>query len=412
MIISRSQKPFNKFFLFLYWLLLFLPLAIEHYAPQAETLAIIIRSPIFIIALSGVIGNIIKEHIKKSYLFFLIVLLLWELVCIVIHTPSAILSFLSDTFQIVEVVIILFYSFKYYGIKGLIPLYYVSLIYIILSFVIMVFHPNGLYISSAASSVERAQWLFGSKNNIAIYIVTFTLVVIIVRTQKNILSNMFTYLIVMLSFICVSFAGEDTAAFMTGSSTGIIMCVFLILTAWYSNKGLFCSGKRMILSANRVIIIILAANIILLGGLSISYFNDFIVNVLNKSDSFSGRLYVWKSVLNYISLSPITGHGITRVLFYGNTLTSTYNVFLGLMKNYGIPSVILIVSSMYRLKSSSSRNVQISMIGLVICLINGLMSQVHIKFIVFFMTLIYLFYEFEAQENKKDCEKNNTSAKV
>ena len=208
-----------------------MPLAIEHYAPQAETVAIILRSPIFIIALSGVIGNIIKEHIKKTYLFFLIILLLWELLCVLIHTPSAMLSYLSDTFQIVEVVVILFYSIKLYGIKGLMPLYHVSVFYILISFAIMVLYPNGLFISNAASSVERAQWLFGSKNNIGIYIVTFTIIIIIVRTSRSTLSNMFTYFMVLLSFICVSFAGENSVGFMTGSSTGIIMCALLILTA-------------------------------------------------------------------------------------------------------------------------------------------------------------------------------------
>ena len=406
---SRTKQSLINLFLFIYWLLLFMPLAIEHYAPQAENIAIVIRSPIFIIALSGVIGNIIKEHIKKTYLFFLIILLLWELLCVLIHTPSAMLSYLSDTFQIVEVVVILFYSIKLYGIKGLMPLYHVSVFYILISFAIMVLYPNGLFISNAASSVERAQWLFGSKNNIGIYIVTFTIIIIIIRTSRSTLSNMFTYFMVLLSFICVSFAGENSVGFMTGSSTGIIMCALLIITAWFSNKRLLCSGKRMIISSNRIIIIILVANVILLGGLSISYFNDFVVNVFNKSDSFSGRIYVWKSALNYISVSPITGHGITRIVFYGSSLTSTYNVFLGLMKSYGIPSAILTIEAIHRLKSSPGRNVQIALIGLLICLMNGLMSQVHFKFIVFYMTLIYLFYELETQESKKSVNTSDIS---
>ena len=135
----------------------------------------------------------------------------------------------------------------------------------------------------------------------------------------------------------------------------------------------------------------------------------FVVNVFNKSDSFSGRIYVWKSALNYISVSPITGHGITRIVFYGSSLTSTYNVFLGLMKSYGIPSAILTIEAIHRLKSSPGRNVQIALIGLLICLMNGLMSQVHFKFIVFYMTLIYLFYELETQESKKSVNTSDIS---
>ena len=114
-------------------------------------------------------------------------------------------------------------------------------------------------------------------------------------------------------------------------------------------------------------------------------------------------MYVWKAAIKYIMQSPIIGHGYTRVVFYGDSLTSTYNMFLGMMKSFGIPSVVLILNSIHSLKVTASRNIQIVMIGLLTCFINGLMSQVDLNFIVFFMTLVYLLYNNETKKYRTGC---------
>ena len=123
-MISSLSK--HKVFLFLFWLLYFIPLAIFHLVPKMEYLSLIIRLPIVLVAFCDDARNIIKNHLKKSsYLLFICILIIWELICVLLNTPSVIIRFLAEAYQIVEVILILFYSFKHYGIKGMMPLYYV-----------------------------------------------------------------------------------------------------------------------------------------------------------------------------------------------------------------------------------------------------------------------------------------------
>lgn len=401
-MISSLSK--HKLFLFLFWLLYFIPLAIVHLVPKMEYLSLIIRLPIVLVAFCDDARNIIKNHLKKSsYLSLICILIIWELICVLLNTPSVIIRFLAEAYQIVEVIVILFYSFKHYGIKGMMPLYYVCYLYIFLTFATMLFFPKGMFVSSASSSIERAEWLFGSKNNVSVFLSTFSFVIILMRTKHSILSNLFSWFTVLVSCFCIVSTGSDSVAFLQGSSTGILMCCFILFTTFFSNKKLFCSNKHKLLSTNKAIVFVVVVNVFLLGGLALPFVNDFIVNVLHKSIDFSGRVYVWKAAIKYIIQSPIIGHGYTRVVFYGDTLTSTYNMFLGMMKSFGIPSVVLILTSIHSLKVTASRNIQIVMIGLLTCFINGLMSQVDLNFIVFFMTLVYLLYNNETKKYRTGC---------
>ena len=405
MTISFSKVALHRLFLFIFWLLFFLPLAVSHFEPKLEYVALLIRMPVFIVAFFDVAGSIVSNHLKKkSFLTGICILLIWDLICVLINTPSAVLSNLADAYQIVEMIVVLFYSFKCYEINGLQPLYYVSVLYILLNFVLMIFFPRGIYVSDAASSIERSQWLFGSKNNVGVYLSTFSFMVIITRTSKAFLSRFMTLLVVGISCYCIASSGSDSVAFLEGSSTGILMCGVIIFTFLFSNSSLFCSGKRQLLSPNKIIVIVCVLNIIIVGGFTSTFVFDFIFNAFHKSVTFSGRVYVWEAAIKYIKQSPFFGHGITRVVFSGSSLTSTYNTLLGIMKNYGIPAVLILILSIRSMKVSASRNVQIALFGLMTCFINGLMSQISLVFIVFFMTIAYLIYNDESKMQNDVCD--------
>lgn len=391
----------NSLLLFVFWSLYFLPLALTHIQPRAEYIALVVRMPVVIVSLLNIKGGYFSQYLKKgSYLFFIVVMLIWNLFCILINTPEYILSYLADAYQLVELVVVMLYSFRTYGLSGLKPLYYVSIVYILLSFVIMVAYPNGLYISNVASSTDRAQWLFGSKNNVGVYNAVFCFVIILFRTKCSVLSRLFTGLVIFISCYCVASAGDNRMSFLEGSSTGILMCIVIVFTLFISNTRKFSAGKQNLITPNKIVVFSLLANLILVCGLSISFVNDFIVEVFHKSDTFSGRTYVWASVIKYIGKSPIIGHGITRVVFYGSVLTSTYNVFLGIIKAFGIPSAFIFFVALKSIKPSTDRNIQIALIGLATCFLNGLMSQVSLSFLVFFMTLACLLYNNETNAKK------------
>ena len=58
--------------------------------------------------------------------------------------------------------------------RGLGLLYHLCSFYIYFNFLTLILYPDGIIKSSIGSSVERAQWLLGSKNNIPLYMILFT----------------------------------------------------------------------------------------------------------------------------------------------------------------------------------------------------------------------------------------------
>ncbi len=109
---------------------------------------------------------------------------------------------------------------------------------------------------------------------------------------------------------------------------------------------------------------------------------------MHKNMTFSGRVYVWDNCIPYIMKSPIVGHGYVSKVFWTNGATSTYNIFLGILEYYGIPSLILLILAALTLKTSKKMSEQIMLMGILLVAINGLMSQIDGKYLLFFMTII------------------------
>ena len=85
------------------------------------------------------------------------------------------------------------------------------------------------------------------------------------------------------------------------ASAIIAFFVFILL--------LIIGTKIKKLSANKLLIGLIVFCVIIFEGLNLPIVNNFVVNVLHKSITFSGRTYLWEHGLNMIKKSPLLGYG-------------------------------------------------------------------------------------------------------
>ncbi len=377
--------------LFVFWLVYFMPLALLRSVKGIEMLGVLIRSPIVLMALYSSYKNwIVCEARINRFWIYIVALFIWNLTCVLVNSPGKFGDYLLDIYQLFEMIIVLCYSFRQRGKDAYRALYYVALIYVYANFLTLMIFPEGMFTSSAGSIRSRVQWLFGSKNNIPIYITLFSFVVLI-QERRRATSKLFAAVTILVSIYSSVSAGDSGRMFMEGSSTGIVTGFLTICTAFLCL--IFSSKKNVerfaLLSIKKIILITTALNIILLGGVSIPVIKTLVVDVLGKNLTFTNRTFVWANALEYICRAPFIGHGLKTIVLFTNGATSTYSFVLGLLKSCGIPSVLLLVLCLLLIPYSSKRNYQIFLIGLFEVFINGLMSQVDLKFVLFFAISLF-----------------------
>lgn len=365
-----------------------MPLAVLKSHPKLEYAALLLQLPVVLRALVLIVKTQ-SVHIGKRQTFWLllILLLVWNTLSMIATTPRKLFGYAVDVYQIVEMLIVLWYSIGRRGEEGLRPLLTVSVLYILLNFLSLVMYRRGMFMSSVGSIIERCQWLFGSKNNMPIYLTTFSFL-ILAQEQKKLSSRLAGLGLILIAGWSVASAGSTGRALFQGSSTGIVTSVIAIAAAVLMLR----PGRRSrffeVLTVKRVMVITLFLNLVFLGGVSLPFVNRIIVDVFGKSPTFSNRTFIWENALHYISRAPLFGYGAKSIVLFRNGATSTYNVFLGLMKSYGVPSALLLLLTGFSIPNSSRKSVQVLLVGLFAVFINGLMSQVELKFVVFFMAVI------------------------
>jgi len=301
-------------------------------------------------------------------------------------TPNGIVEYITQIIvPVVELVLVIFMVTKGKGLQGLIPLYFVSCIYLLLNFLSMIIFRSGMFFSSIGSSVPRAQWLFGSKNNVSAYIVIFVCVVMTFSIQKR--NRLFTWLLIEMGIFSIFFSGELGLKFMGGSSTGIIaifICVmcYALLVFWEKMPQIF--------NITNTLIGIGIVNVLLLTGSSIAFINNIVTNVFNKSMTFSGRTSIWATNISHIMKSPLIGFGTEEfqaTVYIDGILTTTgyrYNLLLDLALSYGIGSIIILTFTFLCIPNSKKKEMQVLDLGLIGMFVLGTMNQIEISFVLLF----------------------------
>ncbi len=277
--------------------------------------------------------------------------------------------------------------------RGFGILYHVCAFYITANFLSLLLFPGGIIRSAAGSAVERAQWLFGSKNNIPLYMILFiTIAAYYYYTVRR--TRAFYMLVFMVTF-SILMSGEESLEFLGGSSTGFVAFLAAVaLVAYY----LYCEKtQRGSIGVKSIFILILVMNLIILTGQSIPGMKELIVNVFHKTVTFTGRTLIWGANMKAIAQNPVFGHGEESVMAHVRINKEwvhtdyTYNLILKILLNYGAVGLGLFVSLILRITRGHETSDCILFAGFFGIMFIGMMNEVDMQWLLLFPAMLTAF---------------------
>ena len=348
---------------------------------------------------------IILRNTKKINVFFvpILIFILWAGCVICLFTNGSIMAFLKESIYPIILSCVLCYCIFYKNVKktfqALAQYYYLT---IWLNFVCMIICPNGIIISDVGSIAPRANWLFGSKNNIVVIlpIILFVISCNKILNVKTIIQQIFYYLTLVVLSISFSSMGDTRFELLSGSTTAIIMIVmyFIIIQAITVLRSF---GHNIFLNLSMISIFsfIIMLFVVEISQLQGGFISD-LVSMTGKNTGFSGRYSVWKSALNDFFTSPVYGIGMKSNIYrtYENaysTNTSIYRFWLEFLVRYGIVGVLIFLNICFlvdKFKSNGYDRINTTLcVSYFMLMIGGLMYPIGLKYI-FFMLGAYIMW--------------------
>lgn len=287
-----------------------------------------------------------------------------------------------------------------------------------LNFITMIIWRKGIIVSSASSMHERANWIFGSKNNIVAFL---PLVLCIIgmdlslnkQKKKHILFN---YLMLGITFISFSSMGSSEFQLMSGSTTAIFEMLFFLFLFFISEYIQNTKIVRLFTMRNICIFSIILMIIIV----DISQGSDGIISkivvLFGKDIGFTGRYSVWTSAIDAIKESPIFGIGMEERIFrtWNSSLsenTSIYSYWLSIGVRFGILGII----ANFAMFATSDKNGNIKdpinfmcKLSFFILMMGGLTSTISIKYWMMILMITYMWNSYGYGNNKAYIEKYYT----
>lgn len=329
---------------------LYTPGGLKNYSELLNTL---IKWGLFLFCLFYISKAIIKKKYSFSthngQMLFGIMLLYFGTVNIYL-APSRIVSELATFFLPAVGVRLLIQQKELMESYFWNALVFYSKMMLLLNFLSTIIFPRGIYISASGATYDRANWLFGSRNNMAVYIILFFVIVYlddlykkrIINRQSKFSMKLFVY--IFLSMFPVLMCGDNGIGFFEGSSTGIISVSFLCVVCLFLEV-IDASKSRLLnqlFDPKIMFVIVIFISIIVILGNFNSNVISMITGIFGKNSTFTGRTYVWTSAINYILKSPVIGYGevdiVLRRLSFTD-VTYVYNGILRILLSYGIVGI-------------------------------------------------------------------------
>ena len=402
-MLNNFDVVFNrkKISLFIGWFLSFTPPLLLRFS--ALFTSVIRYSSVFYIALLFVIykpPKIQMTNRKRHFIATVLFFLIWSCVVVFYQSKKSFMSFIkSDIMSVIEVYILLRCSINAKSeepeekLKDLNVLYYLMWTYLVLNFFSIILFPNGVIKSLIGSSVDRANWFLGSKNNQSIYLLLIVSFICLynIKTRKK----RYGLIGILMALFCAVVTGSNGFQILEGSSVGIIVMLFFLMV--YILSILF--EKKFV--NIRFIYIYSGVCIINYSLLSNSIFSavSLVTKVFNKSVTFSGRTYVWDSVKSYISQKPWIGYGEPQFNYLSSSMFSwasessyTYNLFLKVLFSFGIIGFVLMSLIFIQLPRKKDQHYTILAASIIGVFIIGLMYEVKLNFLLLFPFIIMMVY--------------------
>lgn len=198
---------------------------------------------------------------------------------------------------------------------------------VFLNAILVLLYPNGMYINTRG---DTGNWLLGYYNAHFFTVLPWCILFLTTSTKKH---GKLTWLAVLVV------AALTACLYMAGSKTSTVSMVVFLLALTLSMK----VGKIHLPNISIIVAISALLSYLMIAFHIQDYFADFILNVLHRDVSLTGRTMIWTMAMNSIRSSPIIGNG-SRVYELNNgmwTTTQAHNTFLNILVNGGIVGFIL-----------------------------------------------------------------------
>lgn len=386
--------------IFIYYMIMFPFQLTERLFPIMDTGIKILQIIVFLLCVLEIIVK--KNFFVSASEIGLFLFLLWGMVSTFVRSPSEIVYYVHWT--IFPFVSMIAFSKCFYlegfekAVKCISKFYAIS---IWVNFFLMIFFPNGIIYSNVGAVAYRANWLFGSKNNIVSelpYILMFLFYDMYIKESRgeNIKIRYITIGIMLYSFCSM---GAEKVEFMGGSTTGIIAIIFFI--CMYGLNKLYYLGKiRGVLTIKLITVtsLLLMGVVVLISQGKIK-FVDNILLLLGKNRTFSGRSYVWKEGIISIAKYPIIGIGSAQQIFHtygysGNMNTGLYSFWITVLVRYGVVGLLLVMAMFFSIKYKADFQENGGFyiaLGFFLMMIGGLSNPIPWKTVVFMVMSLVLY---------------------
>lgn len=281
-----------------------------------------------------IFGSKIQKKIRKRrsleiavYLAFFV----WLFLCGIANNNMA---EIGSAFLPVITVIILFMSYLNEDVtKVLNPLGFILYIYVVINFATVLLFPHGLYSDSVNEMSTRVEysWFLGYRNpqvRILLPAVSIAFISDIVKYGRVKLNSFFLLVISLMTIILIK---SSTA--LVGFSVFIL--IYIVRMKW--NIRVKPIWFLLFNVAFFIGIIILRLQ---------NLFGFFIVDVLHKELTFTGRTFIWNQALHKILRHPLIGNGMTEFPI-GSYFVATHphNFMLYLLVKSGLIGFLLFAVS-------------------------------------------------------------------
>lgn len=193
----------------------------------------------------------------------------------------------------------------------------------IINFITIILYPNGMYINATK---YKQNWILGYKNSHILYLLPCVVVnfVLAFKNKQNL--DLKSYVIFAICFISI---------LLVNSSTGIVGMMIILLYIIFRK---FADRIKLINSYSSLFIYLVSFVSIMILKIQ-NLFKFLIVDVLKKDLTFTGRTYIWDSVLKSIKTKPLLGYGNVTYQ-YNKYIFTTHNTILDILYKSGVLGLV------------------------------------------------------------------------
>lgn len=245
-----------------------------------------------------------RKYTKYAIILFIIFLV--ELIATLLSKNGDIVTFLELYGRILGYSMYLEKSFSKNPNSSVKTLYWILWVLVLINFMTIILFPNGLYFSARYSN----NWFFMYDNTHIVWYIAALLICHIDAfiNKKRMISAAILYIMVTYSvFYCMS------------STSIVAYLVFLLYVIFH--KTLY---KVKTMNYKTYLLIFMVFNILFVFLRVQNIFSWFIVDVLGKSLTFTGRTIIWDKVMKFISLRPLIGYGMESAGVFTSKMNSIF----------------------------------------------------------------------------------------